>query len=65
MPVVSAHFRSPHSSRDSRDSRLQSADGDELRLNSTTWARPHPTGPARTFFAARVSEKLRWVRVGL
>ena len=24
-----------------------------------------PTGPARTFFAARVSEKLRWVRAGL
>jgi len=24
-----------------------------------------PTGPARTFFAARVFEKLRWVRVGL
>ena len=24
-----------------------------------------PTGPARTFFAARVSEKLRWVRARL
>ena len=24
-----------------------------------------PTGPARTLFAARVSEKLRWVRAGL
>ena len=23
------------------------------------------TGPARTFFAARVSDKLRWVRAGL
>ena len=35
------------------------------RLNSTTRARPDPTGPAWTFFVARVSEKLRWVRAGL
>ena len=34
-------------------------------LNSTTRARPDPTGPARTFFAGRVSEKLLWVRAGL
>ena len=37
-------------------------------LNSTTRARPDATELARTrtkFFAARVSEKLRWVRAGL
>ena len=41
---------------------------DQLWLNSTTRARPDPTRPDRTrtdFFAARVSEKLRWVRAGL
>jgi len=44
---------------------------DKVRALYRTQAKFHctgPTGPARTradFFAARVSEKLRWVRAGL
>jgi len=35
------------------------------KLSATTGARQDPTGPTRTFFAARVSEKLRLVPAGL
>ena len=33
-------------------------------LNKAKFHYTGPTGPARIFFAARVSEKLRWVRAG-
>jgi len=40
----------------------------ETKIREVVIAKFHytdPTGPARTFLAARVSEKLRWVRAGL